>query len=305
MVNAAPSPAMTVDDRHRRALQLIADAAPGGPVPPAAPSRRVDEFPLRIARDDLTAASLEQGIADVGCVLLPNLLTTDTAAELRDAIDRAFAGYDRYEGGSGTDDPWFDAYIPAPSTVHSARPWLRGGGGLFTPDSPILAARWFGLLRSTGITALVAAVFGEEPITSLDKCSLRKVRAGEGIEWHQDGSFLGVDSGALNLWVSLSDTDDAPGLDMLPRRFTEIVETGSGGAGYGWSTGPEVVAELASGTGIARPRFAAGDALLFDGLLLHRTAQPPPDFSGVRYAIETWFFRPSWFPDHQQVPIAL
>ena len=124
-----------------------------------------------------------------------------------------------------------------------------------------MVERWFGLVRSLGMVQILTDHFGEVPVTSLDKCALRKINSGDGIEWHQDGSFLGVESGALNLWVSLSDTEGSPGLDIVRRRFTEIVETGTGGAGYDWSTGPEVVATLAETWPIAQPHFRPGDAV--------------------------------------------
>jgi len=54
-------------------------------------------------------------------------------------------------------------------------------------------------------------------------------------------------------------------------------------------------AEVAAGTPVARPVFGPGDALLFDHLLLHRTAVSP-GMTRDRYAIESWFFAPSAFP---------
>jgi len=44
-----------------------------------------------------------------------------------------------------------------------------------------------------------------------------------------------------------------------------------------------------------RPEFRPGDALLFDHMLLHRTAVDP-DMSERRYAIEAWFTAPSAYP---------
>jgi hypothetical protein len=55
--------------------------------------------------------------------------------------------------------------------------------------------------------------------------------------------------------------------------------------------------------GIVRPRFEPGDALLFDHLMLHRTASEP-SMTKRRYAIETWFFAPSAYPDGQ-VPLVI
>ena len=102
------------------------------------------------------------------------------------------------------------------------------------------------------------------------------------------------------MWVTLSRCgDDAPGLDLVPRRLDHIAETGTGGA-------------LLRVVGRARHRrrggratcrssgrvFEPGDALLFDELFLHRTATNA-EMTRDRYALETWFFAPSLYPDDQ------
>ncbi len=48
------------------------------------------------------------------------------------------------------------------------------------------------------------------------------------------------------------------------------------------------------------PHFRAGDAMLFD-MLLHRTAVGP-EMTRERYAMETWLFAPSTYPDGQ-IPV--
>jgi hypothetical protein len=52
-----------------------------------------------------------------------------------------------------------------------------------------------------------------------------------------------------------------------------------------------------------RPEFRAGDMLLFDGLFLHQTANEDA-MTKDRYAVETWCFGPSYFPE-KQVPLVL
>ena len=52
---------------------------------------------------------------------------------------------------------------------------------------------------------------------------------------------------------------------------------------------------------ILRPIFEAGDAILFDDMNLHRTAVAP-EMTHERYAIESWFFAPSHYPD-AQIPV--
>jgi hypothetical protein len=54
---------------------------------------------------------------------------------------------------------------------------------------------------------------------------------------------------------------------------------------------------------VNRPIFEQGDALLFDELFLHRTACEP-EMTRERYAIETWLFAPSVYPD-KQIPLVV
>ncbi len=109
----------------------------------------------------------------------------------------------------------------------------------------------------------------------------------------------------MNIWLALTDCGvDAPGMDLVMRRFEEIVETGTEGARFDWSVSPAKVEELLGpDEKVLRPAFQAGDVLLFDEMFLHQTA----DSTGMkndRYAIETWCFAPGAYPA-KQVPLVL
>jgi hypothetical protein len=80
-----------------------------------------------------------------------------------------------------------------------------------------------------------------------------------------------------------------------------LVETGSHGALFDWAVGDGLADELAIDAPVIRPVFNAGDALLFDDLLLHRTGISP-GMDTNRYALEHWFFSPSHYPA-EQLPI--
>jgi hypothetical protein len=154
-----------------------------------------------------------------------------------------------------------------------------------------------------GLRRLIGGYLGERPALSVNKCTLRRVSPQAGSSWHQDGAFLG-DVRALNVWLSLSRCgDEAPGLDIVPRRIDHIVPTGTEGALFDWSVSPVLADEAAGDVPILRPIFEPGDALLFDDLFLHKTAADP-DMPNTRYAVESWFFGPSAFPA-DYVPLAL
>ncbi len=155
------------------------------------------------------------------------------------------------------------------------------------------------VIDDTGVGALIAEHLGERPALSANKCTLRRVPITTNTDWHQDGAFLGEQVRTIDLWLALSHCgSDAPGLDIVPRRIDHVVETGTEGAYFDWSVSPAVVAEVAGDVEVIRPVFEPGDALLFDHLLLHRTAAGP-EMTRERYAIETWFFAPSAYPNGQ------
>ncbi|MGH9227191.1 MAG: phytanoyl-CoA dioxygenase family protein [Acidimicrobiales bacterium] len=266
------------------------------PEDPTEPLRHTD-------RRDLTVASLCRELARHGCVLLRGLIAPERAEAFARGIDRALAAFDGCEAsGSESAAPWYVPFAP-PGTGGLAwrrRGWVRASGGLWTADSPRMLFELMELLEDTGIGSLVEAYFGEQPALSANKCTLRRVPTDTNTNWHQDGAFLGRDVRSLNLWMALSPCGvDAPGLDIVPRRFDEILPTGTEGALFDWSVSPTVVEEAAGGAdAIVRPEFEPGDALLFDHMFLHRTGVSP-GMTRERWAIENWFFAPSSYPDGQ------
>jgi hypothetical protein len=278
-----------IELRHEAALASIAAAAA--------------DVPTEVCASRLAPRLLAAGIERRGYLIVRDLLDAASVARLRDGIDKAFAARDAHRDGRRDDgaDAW---YTPFPIQQLSAlRPWLAERGGLLAGDSPACLFDIVETYRRCGLMSVVAGYLGEEPLISVDKCTLRRVAPRSGIEWHQDGAFLGRHTRALNAWVALSDAGrDAPGLDIVPGRLSEVVPTGTGGATYPWSVGADVVASVSEPFGIVSPEFGPGDALLFDPLLLHRTAQSDTHCR-TRHAIETWFFAASTYPDQQQFPI--
>ena len=108
---------------------------------------------------------------------------------------------------------------------------------------------------------------------------------------------------ALNVWLSLSRCgDEAPGMDIVPRRLDHIVPTGTEGAVFDWSVSPQVAEEAAGET-----RDRAADLRARGRAALRR---PLPALDGRRavdaeesLAIESWFFGASASPA-QYAPLA-
>ncbi len=267
-----------------------------GPTPPLEP----------VALADLTPEVLRAGLARNGCVWVRGLASPDQVDILAHGIDRALGGYDDAEAGVPVTDtsPWYVPFEPQPGKyrVGGRRNWVRASGAVWTVDSPRMLFELCDLLEDRGIDDLVTAHLGERPALSANKCTLRRVPVDTNTNWHQDGAFLGAEVRTLNIWLALSDCGtDSPGLEIVPRRFDTVLTTGTEGAMFDWSVSPEVVADAAGDVALVTPDFRAGDALLFDHLLLHRTAVGP-DMTRERYAMETWLFAPSSYPEGQ-IPV--
>lgn len=292
---------------RRQAASAMALETRVPPVP--LPERAGDGQVVEVDAAGLSVASLRDGLARSGCLLVRGLISKDRAEQLRVGMDAALAAYDVTVAGSGTADPaWFDP-LPMPDRSASGmddavhRAFLRGRGAMWTADSPRMLFDLFELVEDTGLGALMTEHLGERPVLSGIKGTMRRVPPDIEVDrrWHQDGSFLGQEVRALNIWLSLTPCGrDAPGLDLVPKRLEHVVPRDAD-ARFDWSLSDAAVQEVARDAPVVRPEFEAGDALLFDHLLVHRTGAAP-EMANLRYAIESWFFGPSGYPA-DQLPI--
>jgi hypothetical protein len=264
--------------------------------------------PPEVSAGDLDAAVLTNSILGSGCLLVRGLVPPPSVELLLDGIHRALAAAEQSAAeGSGSRDatPWFERFVPAPRYDRGILgEFLRKAGGILAADSPRLLFDLLEVVGQAGVPELVAAHLGEWPALSVKKTTLRRVTKDSDSQWHQDGAFMGTDIRTVNLWLALSHCgDDAPGLDILPRRLDHIVQTGTPGAIFDWSASPAMVAQAAEGTPLRRPIFEPGDALLFDHLFMHRTAADP-EMTRDRHGVEMWFFAPSLYPP-SQIPLVV
>ena len=176
-----------------------------------------------------------------------------------------------------------------------ARGWIKDGGGLLAADSPRLSFELSELMGAAGVPDLVDGYLGEPGLMSMHKTTLRKAAPSVPGAWHQDGTFMG-DVRSLNLWLALSRCgDEAPGLDIVPRRLDRFVETQTDEAVLPIQASQAKVEAAAGDTPIIRPVFEPGDALFFDEMFMHKTASDPA-MPHPRFAVESWFFGASAFP---------
>jgi hypothetical protein len=291
--------------RHLAGIRLI-DAptngvafadADAGALPAAQP---LPEFP----RADLTPGLVRAGILRDGCVLVRGLVPRDDALALAERIDRAFDERERREAGGPAAPGYYEEFRPQSRFGDVAgRSWIKMGGGLLAADAPMLHFEMMEMFRGARLGELVGGYLGEPALISVHKTTLRKADPSIPGAWHQDGFFMGAVR-SLNLWLSLSRCgDEAPGLDIVPRRLDRYVATQTDEAVLDYTISQNQVEQTAGDTPVIRPIFEPGDALLFDELFLHQTGSDP-SMPNSRYAVENWFFGGSGFPD-EYAPIAV
>ena len=276
--------------------ELVAPAA-------AAPPRGAQSNCPEISPDELTPEVLRAAILDAGCLLVRGLLPEEEALVIADGIEKSFATRIALrEQGASDPDGFYDELVPEEQFEVNDRNWIEQGGGLLAADSPILLEDMFETFGRVGLAEVIEGYLGETALISADKSTLRKATPDVGGAWHQDGKFMGKVR-AMNVWLSLSRCgDEAPGMDLVTKRLEEFAATGTEGAWHHDQVSDAVAVEAAGEHGIVRPIFNPGDALLFDDLFLHSTGSDPA-MTKPRYAIESWFFGTSAFPE-LYVPLA-
>jgi uncharacterized protein YidB (DUF937 family) len=248
------------------------------------------------------------GVFNHGSIIVRNMLTKDQVSLMRNSIIKTYAQHDKAMAGAPETEtaPWFVPFNPAPREGTEAiigRDWFRQSGAELAADSPRGLFNLINCLQDAGITDMVTEYLGERPALSVRKTSLRQVPHNQTVTgWHQDGAFLGQGIRTVNVWIALTDCGvDAPSMDMVPRRLTDIVPIGTEGALMSWTVSQILVEDAAGDTPPVRLQFREGDAIIFDEMNLHRTSSSA-EFLRDRFAIEAWFFAPSCYPI-EQLPI--
>lgn len=286
--------------RHAAFQELVRARGPSAGAPAPTPGRQAltIEPPPGMALDQLTPARIREQMHRHGCVLVRSLVPPQTVARLVETIDQAFAACDAFLEKRAGRTGWFDPILKIAGGMLTRR-WTRDAGGVLAADSPFGLETLIRTYAELGIGRLVANYFGERPAISADKATLRRTQVTAETEWHQDGRFLGTGIRSLNVWVTLTDCGvEAPGLDIVPVYPDRILETGTGSATYDWTIDHGLIVREYGAAAIWCPTFRAGDALLFDHMLVHRTGYHP-SMTRSRHALETWFFAPSAYPAAQ------
>lgn len=305
---ADPSPELAhriVQLRHRAVTEVD-----GGVGRDSWPPVLADPFPdvvglPEIGTDQLTTEVLGGSILHHGGVIVRGFLESERALALHAKVVAALQDRDTLEDpeqpgiGGGRYRP-FDAVAPS---VLSERAWVREVGGMLMADAPEIMVDLLDIFAASGAAEAITGYLGERPALSYNKCVLRRLLESHPT-WHQDGAFMGSDIRSVDVWLSLSHCGGdapAPGLDLVPKRFQEILETGTKGSIFPNSIGQGLIDEVSTDAPPETPLFAPGDAIIFDERFVHRSSAERT-FTEERYAVESWFFAPSRFPE-RYVPI--
>lgn len=280
-----------------------------GDWPPEVP----DLFPDRstipeVASSGFTPESLASAIVHNGGLIVRGLLSKGEVERCTACVHQAFEARQRHQAGvaSREDTKWYSPFQTRSDggVLNESRRFAEMGAGVLGVDSPATVHEVLKMAESRGVIAAVEEFLDERPAVSVMKTTLRIVPPTTGTSWHQDGAFLGSYVRSVNMWIALSECgEEAPSLDVIPKRFDHIVSTGTEGAPFSWSVADSVAERVAREAGVAilHPNFAPGDAIFFDHMNLHRTGVRP-GMTKDRLAIEWWFFAPSHFPE-RQIPI--
>jgi hypothetical protein len=248
--------------RHQAGIQLL-DRAPSDPSF-AAPS--FGALPGRsslveVGPGDLTPELLRAAILRHGCLLVRGLVEADDALGLAEDIDRAFEARSALTSNRSAPEGFYEEFaLEPPFGDLPDRPWIEEAGGVLAVDSPKVTFDMLEALNRAGLLEVVHGYLGERAVMSAQKCTLRKVEPDLPGAWHQDGKFLG-EVRALNVWLSLSRCgDEAPGLDIVPRRIDHLLASGAEAGTVLWIHIPQELAEEAAGdVGFFGPSAFPGD----------------------------------------------
>jgi len=263
---------------------------------------------------DLTVEKLRSAMARKGCLIVRDFFDAKRVDEFKSAIDQIIDADLKSGHKKGVNQGEFNVFSNPPVNLSTVLPeprlsrsrgFHRSSGSVMAIESSSFAESLIEWYDSLNLRDFLESYLGEPPCLSALKWVLRRSKLPISADgWHQDGAFMGSYINSLNLWVPLDTCGGktgAPGLDIIPKRFKEIVNPGEADAALNWSTGNDTISGLEEDCAPVSPEFNPGDVIFFDHFLLHRT-QYGEDFGRTRYAIETWFFGSRNFPKNQ-VPL--
>jgi len=272
---------------------------------PTWPPTYDDPFPgrsglIEVDASELDTALIGGALQHHGCVLVRGLLDRQAVDQLSDDMDQALARRDEWHARLKVNEaepppepsPWFTFFEPDPEfkvlKLHVSRRITPGR--VAAADSPRTLFDVIDALDRSGLLAHATEYLGTRPVLPANKVAMGRVAPGTRLGWHQETNVFAEPVRAFNAWIAVQPcgSGDAPGLSFYPEKLNAVIP-GELRDGRSYVSTPESVANYAWQSAPVCPSFGAGDALLFDEWLMHRT-EFNPNAERARYSFEFWMF---------------
>jgi ectoine hydroxylase-related dioxygenase (phytanoyl-CoA dioxygenase family) len=241
-----------------------------------------------IRRVDLDADHLASGLLFHGAMVVREFMTPAEVAVLRAHLDEQVEG----AAARAAQGP------PDPAEVEE---WRRLG---FPHLSARAQADLLPIYHRDGFAQILRQYLGGPAVMGTGRMALVRDERGPGLPWHQDAAYFLGECAAVNSWCALTPVgEDAPGVQVVPRRFREVVGFPSDALSkldeapdlaYSHGFPEDLIGDILAETPPVVPVLQPGDAMLFDEMTLHQTDRRHWAVPYREKAI-CWFFAPSRF----------
>jgi hypothetical protein len=284
---------------RRRAFNAHVDSAPSAPELGHVADMFPDEKGVPdVQASELTAAVIASAMQHHGALMVRGAVGEEDAEKVNHAIDATLDA--RASLGDPSTDfiwPWYKPNkLPGDPPLGFERSVTEGIDMALIVDTPRTLFRHLEAMARGGLIDTIKEYYGEAAAISARKTVIRRLPPDVDYAWHQDGIYFGDTCRVLNVWTAYSPCGvDAAGLDILARPFDRALEADDERF-FNQSLTHDTVTSFGEDH-IVRPVFNTGDAIVFDGLTMHRTGVDK-DMTKSRKSIEMWCFAASTFPDN-------
>lgn len=247
----------------------------------------------------VTAEQFQDALQRHSVILLRNAVSPERVQFMRQLVVNVYNEYDRLmPRRMAGEDVSGEAHYTSPTLWNDLTPaWFnnfRKYGSILLAYNPMASEEVVQTISQFSFLPFVETFLGGTPMLGLNPSSVRMGDpfAGGRCLFHQDGQFLGGPGiKTLNTWVALDDCGvDAPGVEVIPQRVSDILTSGSDGVDMAWEITDDTVFGRFGGRQASwAPQMNAGDVLAFDQMNVHRT-HITAGMNRLRYALECWMF---------------
>jgi hypothetical protein len=269
-----------------------------------------------VAAADLNVRVLREALQTDAALVVRGLLSPERCARAAALISAARAERDRFDECSSQERARSgprsadEVFVPLASTLAPAVPLAmlqdvaRLCQAVLVAEAPAVLDELMLVLAETRLLPLVAEHLGESPAVSVDKLLVRSAAPEiprsflpEELDpgWHQDGADWDPGTRSLNVWIAFDDCGPGTGrrsMEVFPKPVNAVVPPA---LGVDPSAHVDAIRALQREIAPAALSLAAGDAVLFDHLNVHRS-EGGRQYTATRRSAEFWFFAPSTFP---------